>query len=118
MPTDTGKPAKVEEPQEPRWLTDLAPADRRRARQLVDQLTGAEAPDPEGIVRRDIVGNVATTAAYAIVRALLDLGPDASPAAVAKVLVDGRDDELGVRWRLVDGDGRPIAPDLGPLDRR
>ncbi len=114
-PIETGKPAKVEEPQEPRWLTELAPAERRGARQLIDRLTLAEAPDPEGIVRRDVVGNVATTAAYAIVRALVALGPDASPGAVAEVLADGRDDELGVRWRLVDGDGRPIALDRGPL---
>ena len=116
--TDTGRPAKVEEPPEPRWLTELAPADRRRARRLIDRLAAAQAPDPEGIVRRDVVGNVATTAAYAVVRALLDLGPDASPATVAEVLADGRDEDLGVRWRLVDGDGRPIALDLGPLGGR
>jgi hypothetical protein len=26
-----------------------------------------------------------------------------------EALDDGRDDDLGVRWRLVDGDGRPIG---------
>jgi hypothetical protein len=36
----------------------------------------------------------------------LDLAAD-----VVEALVDGRDGELDVRWRLVDGDGRPIRLD-------
>ena len=78
----------------------------------------AEAPDPEGMARRDIVGNVPTAAGYAIARAILGLKPDASPADIARLLTEGRDDDLGVRWRLVDGEGRAIALDLAALERR
>jgi hypothetical protein len=34
---------------------------------------------------------------------------------VAKALTDGRDSELGVRWRLVDEEGRPIRLDPDEL---
>ena len=112
----TAKAAKPEEPEEPRWLTALEPDERRRARRLIEQLVKAEAPDPEGMARRDIVGNVPTAAGYAIVRAILGLKPDASPADIARLLAEGRDDDLGVRWRLVDGEGRAIALDLAALE--
>ena len=105
------------EPTEPRWLTDLDPADRRRARRLIERLVAAGARDPQGIVRRDIAGNVASTAAYAVRAAIEGLDREASPAVVARLLADGRDDELGVRWRLVDDRGRPIPLDLDALDR-
>ncbi|HEX5825426.1 MAG TPA: hypothetical protein VFY18_13290, partial [Candidatus Limnocylindrales bacterium] len=59
--------------------------------------------------RRDIVGGVPAVAAHAIERRLDGLDRDATPAAVAALLSDGRDDDLGVRWRLVDGEGRPIT---------
>ncbi|MEO8229337.1 MAG: hypothetical protein ABI628_06190 [Chloroflexota bacterium] len=111
------KPAKAEEPSEPRWLTDLEPDERRRARRLIDRLADAKAQDPEGMTRRDVVGNVPAVAAYAIVRAILALKPDASPSTVTRLLADGRDEDLGVRWRLVDGDGRAISLDLDALDR-
>ena len=48
-------------------------------------------------------------AGFAVDRALAELGADATPAKVARLLADGRDDELGVRWRLVDDDDRPIT---------
>ncbi len=70
------------------------------------------------MVRRDIVGNVPAVTEHAIVRAILALKPDASPATVARLLADGRDDDLDVRWRLVDGGGRAISLDLDALDRR
>jgi pyruvate/2-oxoglutarate dehydrogenase complex dihydrolipoamide acyltransferase (E2) component len=117
-PSKAAKPAKPAEPEEPRWLTALEPDQRRRARQLVQRLEDIEAPDPEGIVRRDVVGNVPSTAAYAIERAVLALKPDASPADVARLLADGRDEGLGVRWRLVDGDDRPILLKLDRIVRR
>ena len=79
---------------------------------MIGELTKLEAPDPEGIARRDIVGNVPSTAAYAIVRALLALKPGVPPATVARLLADGRDETLGVRWHLVDEDGRPISLNL------
>ena len=110
--TKTAGPAKPEPPSEPRWVQGLQPADRRRAKRLIDRLGAAGAADPEGIVRRDIVGEVPAVAAFAVARELKALGHDASPARVARLLVGGRDDDLGVRWQLVDGDDRPIALDL------
>ncbi len=105
------KPTKPTAPEEPRWLRDLEPSDRRRATRLIDRLAKAGAGDPEGIVRRDIVGEVPAIAAFALDQAISALGGDASAAQVIELLGDGRDAELGVRWRLVDGDGRPIAID-------
>jgi hypothetical protein len=106
---------KPREPAEPRWLTDLDPAERRRALRLIERLTEAGAVDPEGIARRDIVGDVPDIPAFAIVRRIEGLGPGASPASVARLLADGRDEDLDVRWRLVDGAGRPITLDLGDV---
>ncbi len=117
----SAKPDKTREPEppaEPKWLQALEPADRRRARRLIDRLTRAGATDAESIVRRDIVGDVPAAAAFAILGALDAIGTDAPPAEVARLLADGRDDDLGVRWRLVDGDGRPITLDLDANKRR
>ncbi len=100
-------PAKVE-PREPGWIADLAPAERGRARRLIERLTAADVEDAESLVRRDLAGDIPALAAYAIGRRLAELGNEADPEAVAAVIADGRDDALGVRWRLVDGDGRPI----------
>ena len=102
-----------EEPREPGWLTDLAPTERGRARRLIARLEEDGVSDAEGLVRRDVVGDVAALAAAAIARRLADLGPDATPTEVADLLVDGRDERLAVRWRLVDGEGRPILLDRG-----
>jgi hypothetical protein len=107
------EPAEPDEPEEPRWFRDLAPDDRRRASRLIEALTAAGADDPENLVRRDLVGEVPAIAAYAIARAVRALGDDASPADVAELLGEGRDSQLSVRWRLVDGDGRAIR-----LERR
>jgi hypothetical protein len=110
--TKAAKPAKPEPPAEPRWMAALEPADRRRAKRLIDRLGEAGAPDSEGIARRDVVGEIPAVAAFAIARQLQDLGDDASPTKVARLLAGGRDDDLGVRWHLVDADGRPITLDL------
>jgi hypothetical protein len=99
-------------PAEPKWVQALDPADRRRAKRLIDRLTELGAPDPEGIVRRDLVGDVPAVTGFAISRALKELGKDAEPSRVARLLANGRDEELGVRWRLVDGDERPVTIDL------
>ena len=110
--TKAAKPAEAEPTTEPRWMAALEPADRRRAKRLIDRLGEAGAPDPEGIARRDIVGEIPAAAAFAITRELEALGDDASPEKIARLLAGGRDDDLGVRWHLVDGDGRPITLDL------
>lgn len=104
------------EPEEPSWITHLDPDERRRARRLVERLESASARDAEGIARRDVVGQVPATAAFAVVRRILALGPGPSRTEVATLLVEGQDDDLGVRWRLVDGLGRPITLDLDALD--
>ena len=101
-------PAKGEEPHEPGWLEDLDASERGRARRLIARLTDDGVPDAEGLVRRDVVGDVPALAARAIARSLAELGDDASPHDVAELLADGKDDRLSVRWRLVDGEGRPI----------
>jgi hypothetical protein len=111
-------PAREEPPAEPRWVVDLEPADRRKARQLIDRLTAAGAPDPDGMARRDIVGKVPAVASFAIARELAALDKDASVVEVVGVLADGQDASVGVRWRLVDGDDRPILLDLAALKRQ
>ena len=101
----------AESPAEPDWIADLAATERGRARRLIAALSAAGIADAEGIVRRDLAGDVAAIAAVAVERRLAALGDDADPRAVAAEVAEGRDDELGVRWRLVDGDGRPIQLD-------
>jgi hypothetical protein len=103
------KPAVPEEPAEPAWLTDLEPAERGRARRLIARLEEAGHDDAVSIVRRDVLGDVPAVAARAIGKRLAELGDDASPQDVAELLADGHDDRLDVRWRLVDGAGRPIV---------
>ena len=103
------------EPEEPRWFRDLDRDQRRRAARLIERLTAAGADDPENLVRRDLVGDVPAVAAYAVGRAIRELGEDASPADVAETLSEGRDSELSVRWRLVDENGRPIRLERSDL---
>ena len=110
------KAPEPEEPQEPRWMRDLEPADRRRAARLIELLAKADQSDPEGMVRRDVVGDVPAVAGFAVERAIRGLGAKATPAEVADLLADGRDAELGVRWRLVDGEGRPIPIETDALE--
>jgi hypothetical protein len=113
-----GRPKAAEEPSEPGWLTALEPDERGRARRLMQRLADDGVPDAEGIVRRDLVGGVPALAAHAIERRLAELADDASPAAVVEVLAEGRDSALGVRWRIVDGDGRPIVVEAPRRRRR
>jgi hypothetical protein len=100
---------RAEAPSEPRWMTELPPADRRRAKRLIERLTVADAPDPEGIARRDIAGDTPALASYALDRAIAALGADPDPEAIVSLLQDGGDPDFDVRWHLVDGDGRPIT---------
>lgn len=113
--TPDEKPEEPEDAEEPRWFRDLDPDGRRRAGRLIETLTAAGADDPENLVRRDLVGDIAAVAGYAVARAIRELGQDASPADVATTLSEGRDSELGVRWRLVDEDGRPIRVERSDL---
>ena len=111
------EPHEAEEEVEPGWFRDLSAADRGRARRLIERLTKLGIEDADSIVRRDLVGEVPAIAAAALERRLAGLPADAGIGDVVELLVDGRDDELGVRWRVVDGDGRPILVDVRALRR-
>jgi hypothetical protein len=106
---------RPKKPEEPRWFRDLEPDHRRQAARLIERLSAAGASDAEGIVRRDLVGEVPAIAGFAIERALQALGEDPSVGDIVDALSDGRDSALGVRWRLVDGEGRPIRVDPDSL---
>ena len=106
------------EPAEPRWIRDLEPTERRRAARLIERLTKA------GVLQTPRAWPAAMSSAGCprspvsrSSRAIRALGPDASPAEVADLLADGRDNDLGVRWRLVDGEGRPIPLATDALER-
>jgi hypothetical protein len=108
-----GKPApkpppKPGPPAEPKWILDLTPDDRRRANALIDRLEKAGLAQPEDLARREIADDQAAVAALAVARAIRILGPNATPDMIARLLANGEAKDLGVSWRLVDGDGRPI----------
>jgi len=128
-PTRPAKPKAPEPPPEPRWISELTPRDRGRARRLIEQLDEAGVRDAEGIVRQDLTGGVPTVARLALADRLAAVLPSASDAKavdraigqLVEAMDDGRDEALGVRWRLVDGDGRPVgltAEDLRAAAKR
>lgn len=111
-------PPVPEAPAEPGWIADLGTRDRGRARKLIAQLAEAGVRDAASVVRQDMVGGVPTVARVALARQLAALlSPAGDPADTLKrvfgplleVVGEGRDDELGVRWRLVDGEDRPVG---------
>lgn len=119
-PAPTAKPKPSEPPEpppEPRWIAALTARDRGRARRLIEQLDDAGVRDAEGIVRQDLTGGVPTVARLALadrLAALLQAAADerAFERALGRIVEeidDGRNEALGVRWRLVDGDGRPVG---------
>jgi hypothetical protein len=102
-----------EPPPEPKWLRDLGPSDRRRARELIEKLEKLDVAEPEEIVRSEVARNRPAITRLAIERALARaIASSKSPAkatrAAISILVGGRDLELGVRWRLVDDQGRVV----------
>jgi len=112
-------PATTAPPPQPRWLRDLAPADRRRARDLVAELQRLGIADAEAITRAEIALDQPALTRLAIERRLREViaaanEPGDAVRAAADVLLSGRDRELDVRWRLVDVRGRPVTDlDLG-----
>jgi hypothetical protein len=102
-----------EPPKEPAWLRTLDGAKREAARTLLARLANEGVADAEALVRSDYVGGQPALARLAISRALDSAlarhdAPEELAQVVGEMLVEGRDRELGVTWRLVDGDGRPI----------
>ena len=106
-------PAKPEPPPEPRWIRDLDPADRRRARELVERLESAGVEDAEAAARAEIARDQPAVARIALERRLrraiaANDDPRKAVEAALAIILDGRDRELDVRWRLVDDGGRRI----------
>jgi hypothetical protein len=106
--------APPEPPPEPKWLRDLGPADRRRARELIEKLEKLDIANPEEIARSEVERNQPAVVRLAIERALLSaISKARSPAGAARgavdVLLNGKDLELGARWRVVDDEGRPVG---------
>jgi hypothetical protein len=125
----TAKKKPADEPEEPRWIAERDAADRRRAHRLIAVLAERGVSDAEGVVRRDLAGDVPAVGRLAVADRLAEIldagGADRATAkAAAQVidaLVEGRDEDLDVRWRLVDDDGRPIgltADDLAAATKR
>jgi hypothetical protein len=103
---DERKPAKPEPPPEPKWLEALGEPDRRRLRTLVKRLEAAGVPDADGVARAEIADDQPAVARVALER---ELGRAKTVADAVEVVLAGRDQALGARWRLVDGDGREIT---------
>jgi hypothetical protein len=98
---------------EPAWLRSLDGPARERARTLLTRLVAEGVDDAETLVRSDLVGGQPALARLAIARAIGTAAtkgdaPDEVAHRVADVLLEGGDRDLGVAWRLVDGDGRPV----------
>jgi len=101
-------PPKPASPPEPAWIRALPPDRRKAAHDLLDRLEAVGVAGADTLVRTEIVDRLPAIAGYALARAVASLGPDAKPSAVARLLGQGEAVDLGVRWRLIDGDGRPI----------
>jgi hypothetical protein len=110
---EAAKPVAEPARPEPRWMRNLEPAGRRRARDLIARLERMGVDDPERIVRSEIADGQPALAQVAVERALAKAlaaskgSPGALRAAVRAIL-RGADVELGVGWKLVDDDGRRI----------
>jgi hypothetical protein len=108
------KPSAPKPPPEPAWLVRLDADDQRRARRILRALEQVGIPDAESIARSEVADGRAALARVAIerrIRAAVEASHDPAtlPQAIADLLVAGRDRQLGTSWRLVDGEGRPIA---------
>jgi hypothetical protein len=91
----------------------LQAGERRRAKELIARLDDLGIASAEEVVRSEIADGEPALARLAIERRLTDVVGSDRAAGVAiraalEVILDGKDDELGVEWRSVDGRGRPI----------
>ncbi len=107
------EPAEPPPPPEPRWLRELAPADRRRARELIERLGELGIADPEPIARAEIVRDepaITRLALEGVIRAAIASArsPGGAGRAVVDAIMRGKDPEFGARWKLVDDRGRRI----------
>lgn len=110
-PRPEREPRRPEPPPEPKWLRAMSDTDRKRFKSVVKRLESAGVDDAESVARAEITGNRPALARLAIERRLAKAR---SVQQAVEAILDGRDEELGVRWRLVDGEGREIGElDLG-----
>jgi hypothetical protein len=115
-PSRAAKPSAGEAPEappEPKWLRDLEPTRRRRARELIERLEKLDVDKPEEIARAEIVRDQPAVTRLALERSIRKAIASArSPAGAARaaveVILGGRDADLGARWRLVDEQGRRL----------
>lgn len=101
-------------PPEPKWIRDLRPSDRTKARALIEKLEGLGVDDAEKVARAEVAQGLPALARLAIerrIRAAVSKKTDVHAAVNAAVdaMTAGEDPDLGVSWRLVDDRGRPIA---------
>lgn len=99
--------------EEPKWLREMAPPDRRRARELIGRLDDLGVADPEGVARAEIARDQPAVAQVALERTIRQAiasasDPVSAGRAVADAILSGRDKMLQVRWQIVDGRGRRI----------
>lgn len=109
-PTDDAEPAP---PPEPRWLADLAPAGRRKARELIERLGDLGIDDPEAVARAEITRDEPAITRLALERVVRSAiasarSPGGAGRAVVQAIMRGKDPELGARWKLVDDRGRRV----------
>jgi hypothetical protein len=109
-PTEAATP---EPPPEPKWLRDLEPAQRRRARELIERLEKLEIADADEVARAEVVRDQPAITRLALERSIRKAIASArNPADAARATVDailsGKDSQLGVRWNLVDETGRRL----------
>jgi hypothetical protein len=107
------EPAPPPAPPEPKWIRDLRPADRSKAKDLVARLEALGFEDTEDVARAEIAQGLPAVARLALERRLVTAiestdDPSKAVRAVIDAMVSGEDADLGVAWRLVDDRGRPI----------
>jgi hypothetical protein len=100
-------------PPDPKWIRDLRPIDRRKAKDLIARLEGLGVTEAESVARGEVAQGLPAVARLAIerhIRTAVGNAPDvdAAVAAVVEAMTAGADADLGVAWRLVDDRGRPI----------
>jgi hypothetical protein len=96
-------------------MDKLDEAQRRRARGLLRRLDDAGMARTQALelAREEIVAGRPALAQLAVERrvdSILGGGGDSASVAraIMRDIVDGEDEALGVGWRLVDREGRPI----------
>ena len=107
------EPPPASAPPEPKWIRDLRPTDRSKAKDLVARLERLGVDDAEAVARAEIAQGLPAVARLAVERrvvAAIESADDPVRALRAAIgaIVSGEDADLGVAWRLVDDRGRPI----------